>query len=156
MVFTRKEKGLLYDPYFAVIRETEQFIEVRSLNTGHCWNVFKNTIESGKRVTLYHKHKQSDPYYHQHRICRSVEQAVNEIMSHDDYVLEQATVKVQKEEKDLQVRKLKVYEASGHDYKTVPQIRLQGNWLRDCGFKEGTLISVIIRSGKIEIISDDI
>ena len=63
MVFTRKEKGLLYDPYFAVIRETEQFIEVRSLNTGHCWNVFKNTIEAGKKVTLYHKHKQSDPYY---------------------------------------------------------------------------------------------
>lgn len=149
MVFTRKEKGLLYDPYFAVIRETEQFIEVRSLNTGHCWNVFKNTIESGKRVTLYHKHKQSDPYYHQHRICRSVVQAVNEIMSHDEYVIEQTTLKDKKTV--TKERQLKVYESSGRNYKSVPQIRLQGDWLRECGFEIGQEITVAIEKDGIRI-----
>ena len=44
LMFTRKEKNMLYDPYFEVIRETEQFIEVRSANTGHCWSVFKKFI----------------------------------------------------------------------------------------------------------------
>ena len=34
-MFTRKEKNMLFDPYFEVIRETEQFIEVRSVNTGY-------------------------------------------------------------------------------------------------------------------------
>ena len=38
-MFTRKEKNMLFDPYFEVIRETEQFIEVRSVNTGHCLNI---------------------------------------------------------------------------------------------------------------------
>ena len=42
-MFTRKEKNMLFDPYFEVIRETEQFIEVRSVNTGHCVLILENT-----------------------------------------------------------------------------------------------------------------
>lgn len=93
MAFTRKEEKLLHDPYFTVIRETDQFIEVRSNNTGHCWNVFKNTIESGRKIVLYHKHRMKDPYYHQHRTCRTVAEAVQQIKSHDDYVLEKKASK---------------------------------------------------------------
>ena len=52
-MFTRKEKNMLYDPYFEVIRETEQFIEVRSANTGHCWSVFKNIYNAPRKITLY-------------------------------------------------------------------------------------------------------
>lgn len=37
----------------------EKYIEVKSVNTEHCWNVFKHTFESGRHVTLYHK----QPYY---------------------------------------------------------------------------------------------
>ena len=43
-MFTRKEKNMLFDPYFEVIRETEQFIEVRSVNTGHCWSIFQEFL----------------------------------------------------------------------------------------------------------------
>ena len=50
-MFTRKEKNMLYDPYFEVIRETEQFIEVRSVNTGHCWSVFKNIYNAPRKIT---------------------------------------------------------------------------------------------------------
>ena len=63
-MFTRKEKNMLFDPYFEVIRETEQFIEVRSVNTGHCWSVFKNIYNAPRKITLYHKHKESDRYFH--------------------------------------------------------------------------------------------
>lgn len=54
-MFTRKELNYLRDPYFRIIREEDQYIEVQSCNTGHCWTVFKNQFEAQYKVTLYHK-----------------------------------------------------------------------------------------------------
>ena len=113
-MFTRKEKNMLFDSYFEVIRETEQFIEVRSVNTGHCWSVFKNIYNAPRKITLYHKHKESDRYFHQHRVCRTVVDAVSEIKSHDEYVLEEKTK--QKESSVRTERRLKVHESSGYTY----------------------------------------
>ena len=40
-------------------------------------------------------------------------------------------------------RALTVYEASsGSDYKPVPQIRLQGEWLNELGFEPGEKLNV--------------
>ena len=113
-MFTRKEKNMLFDPYFEVIRETEQFIEVRSVNTGHCWSVFKNIYNAPRKITLYHKHKESDRYFHQHRVYRTVVDAVSEIKSHDKYVLEEKTK--QRESPAQTERRLKVHESSGYKY----------------------------------------
>ena len=52
-------------------------------------------------------------------------------------------------------RELKVYGASGRDYKPTPQIRLQGNWLKDCDFDIGTPINVECRGGAILITRAD-
>ena len=41
-LFNRREVNMLHDPCSGVIREEEQFVEIQSLNTGHCWNIFKN------------------------------------------------------------------------------------------------------------------
>lgn len=127
-MFTRKEKNMLYDPYFEMIRETEQFIEVRSANTGHCWSVFKNIYNAPRKITLYHKHKQSDRYFHQHRVCRTVVDAVSEIKSHDEYVLEEKAK--QRESTARTERQLKVHESSGYKYKPTPSILLKGDWLK--------------------------
>ena len=116
-MFTRKEKNMLFDPYFEVIRETEQFIEVRSVNTGHCWSVFKNIYNAPRKITLYHKHKESDRYFHQHRVYRTVVDAVSEIKSHDKYVLEEKTK--QRESPAQTERRLKVHESSGYKYKRM-------------------------------------
>ena len=62
-MLTRKEKTLLYDPYFKVIREAEQFIEVKSVNTGHCWSLFKNEYDQHFMITLYHKHKEKEEFF---------------------------------------------------------------------------------------------
>ena len=43
-------------------------------------------------------------------------------------------------------RELKVYEASGRNYKSIPQIRLQGDWLKDFDFDIGTPINVECQS----------
>ena len=48
-------------------------------------------------------------------------------------------------------RELKVYEASGRNYKSILQIRLQGDWLKDFDFDIGTPINVECRGGAILI-----
>lgn len=63
-MFIRKEREMLYNSYFEVIRESEQFIEVRSINTGHCWSIFRNTYERPGMIKMYLKHKESDSNFH--------------------------------------------------------------------------------------------
>lgn len=48
-------------------------------------------------------------------------------------------------------RELKVYETSGRNYKSIPQIKLQGDWLKDFDFDIGTPINVECRGGAILI-----
>ena len=150
MSFTRKEEKLLHDEYFNVIRETEQFVEVQSQNTGHCWSVFKNTIERSLKVTLYHKHKMTDQYYHQHRICRTVAEAVEQIKSHDAYVLEQQELK-KNSPAEKGTRKLKVYGQSSGSNNYVPTIMLKGKWVEDCGFNIGDGFNVLCEEGRLTI-----
>ena len=52
-------------------------------------------------------------------------------------------------------RELKVYEASGRNYKATPQIRLQGDWLKDFDFDIGIPINVECRGGKLVITRSD-
>lgn len=135
-MFTRKEHALFADPYFRIIREEQQYIELQSLNTGHCWNVFKNQFESVNKIKLYHKHKETDSYYHDHKLCRTVADAVKEIKDHDAYVIEQAALKKQRQQNAPKqaTRHLKVYDTSGYKYKPTPTIMLKGEWLKEWGF----------------------
>lgn len=52
-------------------------------------------------------------------------------------------------------RELKVYESSGKNYKPTPQIRLQGDWLKDFDFDIGTPINVECQGGKLVITRSD-
>lgn len=81
-----KEIRKLHLPRFMVIRETEDFIELVSEHTGLCWNVFKTVVDCEKRITLYHKNKIQNPYYHKMCICESVEDAIKMIRSREDLV----------------------------------------------------------------------
>ena len=55
-MFTRKEYSFFNDPYFKIVREEQQYIEVQSVSTGHCWNVFKNQFEDRKSTRLNSSH----------------------------------------------------------------------------------------------------
>ena len=48
-------------------------------------------------------------------------------------------------------RELKVYETRGRNNKRVPQIRMQGDWLKDFDFDIGAPINVECRGGAILI-----
>ena len=153
VLFNRREINMLHDPYFRIIREEEYFVEIQSLNTGHCWNVFKNQFEAKYKVVLYHKHERDKTYYHQHRKCRTVTEAIEQIKSHDAYVLEQVEMNKQYLESisENSTRHLKVHETSGYKYRPTPTIILKGQWLNDIGFNIDTPVKVVCEGGKIII-----
>ena len=87
IIFTNKDRKLLREPYFIFLREEERFIEVKSKNTQHCWMIFKKVSPSDRPVTLYHKHHQSDPYYHKQYATLTVKHAIQILKEHDEYIL---------------------------------------------------------------------
>lgn len=49
-------------------------------------------------------------------------------------------------------RKVKVYEATtGTNYKKVPQIRLQGEWLKELSFEPGVELNIECEGGRLII-----
>ncbi len=150
-MFTKRELALLRDDYFELIRIEDQFVEVMSKNTGHCWNVFKNTFEATMKVELYHKHGIEKPHYHKQRTCLTVVDAVKTIKDHDEYVLERqkekATLVSDKKERCLTVTKM-----SGYKYRPTPSLRLTGAWLEEWGFAPGNKVNVVCEGdGKMVI-----
>lgn len=86
-MFTLKDIKLLEQPYFHVIRCTEEFYEIQSCNTNHCWIIQKIYSQDRRPVQIYHKHTIKTAYYHNHAFAINVEHAVKLIKDHDDYVL---------------------------------------------------------------------
>lgn len=86
-MFNKRELSLLKDGYFTVIRENEQFVEVMSKNTKHCWMIFKKRSDRGRPIRLYHKHTYKTQWYHLHWETYTVASAVKSIKGHDDYVM---------------------------------------------------------------------
>ena len=86
-MFTNKEKKLIGEDYFTIIRETEQYIEFLSKNTRHCWIICKNPGSVDNLIMIYHKHSRKTKYYHKHWKTWSVARAVESIKQHDRYVL---------------------------------------------------------------------
>ena len=49
-------------------------------------------------------------------------------------------------------RKLTVYGATkGTNFQSIPQIRLQGNWLKETGFSIGDNIQIVCQKDKLTI-----
>ena len=90
-MYTSPELRLLYNDYFEIIRNTNDFIELKSRNTKHCWIIHKHKFGDNKKIYLYHKHSIENKYYHQHWKTYSVKMAVDRIKGHDKYVIEYAS-----------------------------------------------------------------
>lgn len=72
--------------YFKIIRETENYFEIMSKNTKHCWLIQRKASKDNS-LLLYHKHSINIPYYHKQNEVNSVMHAFRLIWRHDDYVL---------------------------------------------------------------------
>lgn len=52
----------------------------------------------------------------------------------------------------MKTKNLKVYQGSGRNYVSIPQIILQGKWLSGLGFSIGDQITVTCNENKITIV----
>ena len=88
-MFFRKERNMLSDGYFTILREIDNFIILQSKNTKHCWLIQKMPTEydGWDRIKVGHKHSLKTAHFHDHAKARNVECAVKMIKDHDDYVL---------------------------------------------------------------------
>lgn len=84
---------MLESQYFNQIRKADDFYEIQSISTNHCWVVKKSLLNQSGNILLFHKHSPKDPYYHRQtkRPLSTVKQAVQLIQNHDEYVLSQMT-----------------------------------------------------------------
>lgn len=87
-MFTQKELSLLTSPYFKTIRKTEDFYEIQSQCTGHCWIIQKPYVYKKHPIRIYHKHTKGTPYYHRHGQSYTVQSAICQIKSHDAYQMD--------------------------------------------------------------------
>lgn len=86
-MFNQPDNKLLSSSYFTMIRQTEDYVEIQSKNTKHCWIIRKQSFSNTAPILIYHKHASSDSYYHKHRYSHSVKSAIQQIKNHDDFVL---------------------------------------------------------------------
>lgn len=101
---------------------------------------------------MYHRYKECDQYYHQHRKCRSVAEALQEIKHHNEYVLE--LKKKQKENVPvMDNRLLAVHTSNGYNYKSTPMIMLKWGWLRNCGLEPGSKVNTVCEVDRKLLIS---
>jgi hypothetical protein len=86
-MLSKKEVALISVRYFLIIRQTEDYIELMSKNTMHCWILKKCVSKSKYPYLLYHKHQSDIPYYHKHRYTYTILESIKSIKSHDYYVI---------------------------------------------------------------------
>ena len=85
---TQRDYKKISKTYYEVIRVVENYIEIKSRCTKHCWIISRPyDIANNKPIIIYHKHHPSIPYYHRHGYAYTITQALRNIESHDRYVL---------------------------------------------------------------------
>ncbi len=63
VMFARKKCRPLSVPYFRCIRQTDNFYEIQSQNTGRFRIIQKLQIVQQNSIIIYHKHTKKTPYY---------------------------------------------------------------------------------------------
>nr|DAV53464.1 MAG TPA: hypothetical protein [Caudoviricetes sp.] len=86
-MFISNEHSLLASSYFKLVRKTDDFYEIQSRCTGHCWIIQKPYSYTKYPVRIYHKHSKGIPYYHSHGHAFSVRSAIRQIQNHDQFQL---------------------------------------------------------------------
>lgn len=85
-MYTQAELDNLDRKYFAVILANEHDITLLSKNTHHMWQLHSVELPDGDLTVIFHKHRPSDQY-HTHSRSRSLDGALRQIRSHDQFQL---------------------------------------------------------------------
>lgn len=58
-MFTEKELLLMKKPYFEVLRKLDDFVEIKSCYTGHCWIIHRHKHQDDYPIWLYHTNRKN-------------------------------------------------------------------------------------------------
>lgn len=82
-MFTSTDLRVIYHSYFTLLRISSDSCEIKSNNTGHCWQIY---ISNDGYIGLLHKHHIEEPYHFQFAFP-SVQDALLDIADHDFFQL---------------------------------------------------------------------
>lgn len=90
-MFTKNELKKLDRAYFKVQTEVAYHIIVKSINTGHIWDIESVELYPGKRcIVINHKHNERDVFHRQLKMHpKSLVEAQNMIKCHDAWHLKE-------------------------------------------------------------------
>lgn len=87
-MFTRKELQMVDTDYFLVIERTAFHIIIKSINTGHIWDLYSKENPHGTSIVVFHKHDDGAAFHEQPWMHpSSVIDAQEAIKSHDAWHL---------------------------------------------------------------------
>ena len=84
-MITKSDISLFETGYFVPLRICDSYIELQSINSGQCWIVQK--LRNRQGVMLHNKEDLDSDSYREHRHCCTIQDALDEIMRHDEYIL---------------------------------------------------------------------
>jgi hypothetical protein len=83
-LFSQKELRGIDHSYFNILQANCFSVTLQSKNTKHYWHIIHQEYPAFKSCQVTHKHNLSDEY-HSHRNQPTLEKAIQEIKSHDDF-----------------------------------------------------------------------
>jgi hypothetical protein len=85
-MFSNEDLKCLDPEYFSIITTDAYDVTIMSRNTGHYWYLNNSEYPEKGTVIIFHEHRVSDPY-HTHSRSRSLNRAIRDIKSHDEFKL---------------------------------------------------------------------
>ena len=85
-MFSKNELSLFQSGYFSHFKYEYGIIEVRSINTGHWWQILRMDMPRSTMVVVRHRYPGVKKYHKQCHV-HTVAKACRMIMDHDFYIL---------------------------------------------------------------------
>lgn len=85
-MFNSQELSLLKSPYFSDFNYQSEAIEVRSINTGHWWQLLRMDMPRATMIVIRHRYPGIKKYHLQCHV-HTFNKAIKLIKDHDAYIL---------------------------------------------------------------------
>ena len=86
--------SIIHDPYFTILRQTDDVVEVHSNNSGDDWRITKSGYGY---FYLWHRHPNNKDYHYQ-TCLGTFDDCILELALHDEYMLQRRQYYVLPEE----------------------------------------------------------
>lgn len=74
-MFTGREYQSIDRRYFRILDREENVIVLMSINTGHCWHLYR-PYNNRSDVIIFHRHENQTEYHRHGKVVSSIEKAI--------------------------------------------------------------------------------